>query len=92
MIVLATPHNLRVQQIQAGARVGKHVFCEKPLALTFTEAVEAVKACEVAKVNLGVGHDKRFWPAMQELREIVLLLEYWVDNRVILKGFLLMKI
>ena len=72
MLVLATPHNLHVQQIQAGARVSKHVFCEKPLALTLTEAQEAVKACEVAKVNLGVGHDKRFWPAMQELKKIVL--------------------
>lgn len=71
MLVLATPHNLHVQQIQTGAKFGKHVFCEKPLALTLEEAQKAVLGCEEAKVLLGVGHDKRFWPAMQELKKIV---------------------
>jgi predicted dehydrogenase len=71
MIVLATPHKLHVEQIQAAASAGKHVFCEKPLALTWKEAQQAVKACELANVLLGVGHDKRFWPAMQELKKIV---------------------
>jgi len=70
MLVLATPHNLHVQQIQTGAKFGKHVFCEKPLALTLEEAQKAVLGCEEAKVLLGVGHDKRFWPAMQELKKI----------------------
>lgn len=71
MVVLATPHNLHVQQIQAAAQAGKHVFCEKPLALNFNEALTAVQYCEIAKVNLGVGHDKRFWPAMQELKKLI---------------------
>ena len=72
MIVLATPHNLHVQQIQEGARARKHVFCEKPLALNLAQAKLAVQACEASHVLLGVGHDKRFWPAMQELKKIVL--------------------
>ena len=71
MVVLATPHHLHNSQIQAAANAGKHVFCEKPLALTLQEAQEAVMACEKAKVLLGVGHDKRFWPSMQELKKIV---------------------
>jgi len=71
MVVLATPHLLHVPQIQAAAVAGKHVFCEKPLALTFQEAQQAIMACENAKVILGVGHDKRFWPSMQELKKLV---------------------
>ena len=71
MIVLATPHNLHVQQIRAGAEAGKHVFCEKPLALNLSDALQAVSYCEKANVLLGVGHDKRFWPSMQAVKSIV---------------------
>jgi predicted dehydrogenase len=71
MIVLATPHNLHVQQIRASAEAGKHVFCEKPLALNLSDALQAVSYCEKANVLLGVGHDKRFWPSMQAVKSIV---------------------
>lgn len=71
MIVLATPHNLHVQQIRASAEAGKHVFCEKPLALNLIDALQAVSYCEKANVLLGVGHDKRFWPSMQAVKSIV---------------------
>jgi predicted dehydrogenase len=67
-VVLATPHQLHVEQIVAAAAAGKAVFCEKPLALTLAEAERATLACERAGVALGVGHDKRFWPSMQELQ------------------------
>jgi len=67
-VVLATPHQLHADQIVAAARAGKAVFCEKPLALTRVEAERAIQTCESAGVTLGVGHDKRFWPSMQELK------------------------
>jgi predicted dehydrogenase len=70
-VVLATPHELHVDQIVAAAAAGKAVFCEKPLAMTRAEAERAVKAVETAKVALGVGHDKRFWPSMQEVKRQV---------------------
>ncbi len=70
-VVLATPHQLHVDQIVAAAGAGKAVFCEKPLALTRAEAERAIRACESAGVALGVGHDKRFWPSMQELKRQV---------------------
>jgi predicted dehydrogenase len=69
-IVLATPHSQHVDQIAAVAAAGKAVFCEKPLALTRAEAMRAVEACEKAGIVLGVGTDKRFFPAMQELARI----------------------
>ena len=70
-VVLATPHSLHCGQIIAAASAGKHVFCEKPLTLTRTEAVRAIKACEAAGVVLGVGTDKRFYPALRELVRLV---------------------
>ena len=47
------------------------MFCEKPLTLTRAEAERAVAACRDAGIVLGVGTDKRFFPAMQELARIV---------------------
>ena len=69
-VVLATPHSLHAEQIVRVAAAGKAVFCEKPLALTRTDAERAVAACREAGVALGVGQNKRFWPSMQELRRV----------------------
>jgi len=70
-VVLATPHSLHCQQIIAVANAGKAVFCEKPLTLTKDEAVRAIEACRRAGAVLGVGTDKRFFPAMSELLRLV---------------------
>ncbi|MDB5955444.1 Gfo/Idh/MocA family oxidoreductase [Ramlibacter sp.] len=69
-VVLATPHSLHADQIVAAARAGKHVFCEKPLALTHADAKRAAQACTAHGLVLAVGQNKRFWPAMVKLREI----------------------
>jgi len=71
MIVLATPHLLHLSQITAAAKAGKAVFCEKPLALNLEEAQRAVAVCQEYQVLLGVGHDKRFWPSMQHVQQVV---------------------
>ena len=70
-IVLATPHSLHREQVVASAKAGKHVFCEKPLALRTAEARAMVAACRRAGVVLGVGHNRRFWPAMRELKRLI---------------------
>ncbi len=68
-IVLATPHSLHVEQVIAAARHGKHVFCEKPFALTRAGALDAVAAVESAGVTLGLGYNRRWHPEMTKLRE-----------------------
>jgi predicted dehydrogenase len=70
-VVLATPHTLHADQIVAVAAAGKAVFCEKPLALNRADAERAVRACGKAGVPLGLGHDKRFFPSMRELKRVV---------------------
>ena len=70
-VVLATPHSLHCDQIIAAAGAGKAVFCEKPLTLTKAAAERAVAACRAAGVVLGIGTDKRFFPAVSELLRLV---------------------
>jgi predicted dehydrogenase len=67
-VVLCTPHRQHAKQIVAAARAGKHVFCEKPLCLSWQDAADAVQACREAGVVLGIGHERRFEPAVIELR------------------------
>ena len=70
-VVLATPHSLHLEQIVATARAGKAVFCEKPLTLTKADALRTTEACREAGIVLGVGTDKRFFPAMNALARLV---------------------
>jgi predicted dehydrogenase len=72
LIILATPHALHAAQIVAAAAARKHVFCEKPIGLTVDDALRSLDACRVAGVRLGVGHERRFEPAMDELRQLVM--------------------
>ena len=61
-VVLATPHSLHGAQIEAAVAAGKHVFCEKPLALTKAGAEKAVALCHGAGLVLGMGHERRWEP------------------------------
>ena len=67
-VVLCTPHKAHAAQITAAAAAGKHVFCEKPLCLTYADALAAITACGRAGVMLGIGHERRFEPVMIDLR------------------------
>jgi predicted dehydrogenase len=70
-VVLATPHAFHADQVVAAARAGKHVFVEKPLALTKADAARAAAACDEAGVVLGIGHERRFEPALIEVARMV---------------------
>src|SRR5690606_34180467 len=70
-VVLATPHSLHVEQVVAAAARGKHVFCEKPFALTRDSAQEAVDAVRKAGVTLGLGYNRRWHPEMTKLRNMI---------------------
>ena len=67
-VVLCTPHRAHAAQIAAAAAARKHVFCEKPLCLTYADALASVEACARAGVVLGIGHERRFEPAVIDLR------------------------
>ena len=66
-VVLATPHALHGAQIEAAVAAGKHVFCEKPLALNKTGAEKSVRLCRDAGLVLGMGHERRWEPPIADL-------------------------
>ena len=66
-VVLATPHSLHEAQIEAAVAAGKHVFCEKPLALTKAGAEKAVALCRDAGLVLGMGHERRWEPPIADM-------------------------
>jgi len=70
-VILCTPHRQHTAQVAAAAGAGKHVFCEKPLALSGADAEASVAACRSANVVLGIGHERRYEPALVELRRLV---------------------
>jgi predicted dehydrogenase len=69
-VILCSPHRLHAEQIVAAAEAGRHVFCEKPLTTSSAEARAAIDAVTRAGVQLGIGHERRFEPAVLRLREM----------------------
>jgi predicted dehydrogenase len=66
-VVLATPHSMHTAQIAQAVAAGKHIFCEKPLALTKAEAETSVALCRDAGLVLGMGHERRWEPPVAEM-------------------------
>lgn len=70
-LVLTTPHMFHEEQVVAAAAAGRHVFCEKPLGLSRASAERSVAAARAAGVVLGIGHERRFEPAMRRLKQML---------------------
>lgn len=70
-VILTTPNPVHEEQVVACAAAGKHVFCEKPLGLTASSARRSVAATQDAGVQLGIGHERRFEPAMVALKSAI---------------------
>jgi predicted dehydrogenase len=70
-VVLATPHALHEEQILAGLAAGKNVFCEKPLTMTGAGAARVIAAAEKARKVIGVGHERRWEPAFEEMARLL---------------------
>src|SRR5258708_8297367 len=70
-VVLCTPHTQHTEQVVRAANAKKHVFCEKPLAMSRADVLKSVAACNANGVKLAVGHAQRFEPPIQELMRMV---------------------
>ncbi|MCG2460494.1 Gfo/Idh/MocA family oxidoreductase [Flavobacteriaceae bacterium F89] len=66
-VYVITPNGLHHDQVIRVARAGKHVICEKPMAINAAEGEEMVKACKDAGVNLLVGYRMHFEPRTLEV-------------------------
>lgn len=70
-IAVVTPHLLHEAMAVAAFAAGKQVFCEKPLALTAASAERILEACARRGGVLGIGHERRYEPAIEEVRRLV---------------------
>ncbi|MBN1834456.1 MAG: Gfo/Idh/MocA family oxidoreductase [Spirochaetales bacterium] len=68
-VVVATPTVFHRDIVVAAARAGKHVFCEKPMAMNVAECSEMIEAAERAGVNLQIGFMRRFDAGFQQARK-----------------------
>ena len=73
-VAITSPNFTHKEIAIDAARAGKHVFCEKAMALTVADCWQMVRACEEAGVRLMVGHKRRLrppWARMIDLREVL---------------------
>jgi len=70
-VVLATPHTTHRGLVEKAAAARKHVFCEKPFAMSKADAQAALKAVERAGVTVGVGQNFRFLPSIAAMRVLI---------------------
>ena len=66
-VVICTPDDAHHEQVLAAAAAGKHLFCEKPVAMDLAQASEMVAACERANVRTMTGFLLPYAPIAQEL-------------------------
>ena len=67
-IKIATSHEVHLPIIEAAARAGKHIFCEKPMAMTNEEGWKIISAVRRGGVKICVDLNRRMSPAIQALR------------------------
>jgi predicted dehydrogenase len=85
-IAVLTRHNLHAQQVLAALQAGKHVFCEKPLAINSQDLDQIIQALsssagaepdneshkeDIAKPLLTVGFNRRYAPFAQQLKKFI---------------------
>ncbi len=70
-IYIATPVFLHAEQTIAAAEAGKHVLCEKPMALNVGECDRMIAACRANNVRLGIAYYRRFYPVLERVRQIL---------------------
>jgi len=70
-VVVATPAESHFAVVQKALSAGRHVFVEKPLALTETEGQQLVKLAEQNELILMVGHILQYHPALTKLKDLI---------------------
>jgi glucose-fructose oxidoreductase len=71
VVYVVLPPSMHHEYVIRAARAGKHVWCEKPMALTERECQEMIDACRTNKRSLAIGYRLQHEPNTQEWRKIV---------------------
>jgi predicted dehydrogenase len=70
-VYVATPVHLHADQTVAAAEAGKHVLCEKPMAMGAAECDRMIAACRAAGVRLGIAYYRHFYPVVMRAKELI---------------------
>jgi len=71
VIDICTPNNAHHEIVMSAAKAGKHIYCEKPLAMNVAEAAGMAQAVRAAGVKAQVTFNFRFFPAVMRAKELV---------------------
>lgn len=76
IVYVVTPNSLHAEHAIAAAKAGKHVICEKPMAVNIEQCDAIIAACKDAGVRLGVGYRMQYEPCHHELKRLAKTGEY----------------
>jgi phthalate 4,5-cis-dihydrodiol dehydrogenase len=71
VVYIATPTHLHTQHVLAAVAAGKHVICEKPLAITLEDAGRMIAAVDEQGVQFIVGQSQSYEPPIRAIRQLV---------------------
>ena len=69
--IVVSPTKYHMETVKAIAASGKHILCEKPMAMTENECDEMIRVCQENKVKLQIGFMRRFDESFRQAKEMV---------------------
>lgn len=70
-VYIATPVSLHTEQTIAAAEAGRHVLCEKPMAIGLADCDRMIDACRSAGVRLGIAYYRHHYPVIDRIGRII---------------------
>lgn len=70
-VIICTPNTQHEEQVLQAIDSKKQVFCEKPMTLKKESAQIMIQAAKKSKIILGIGHERRFDPAMEKFKKTI---------------------
>jgi predicted dehydrogenase len=70
-VLVTTPNSAHLHDVLAAVKAGKHVLCEKPMAINADECQQMVEAARKEKVLLGIAHVFRFDESVNKIRNLI---------------------
>lgn len=71
VVYIATPTYAHKDYVIQAALAGKHVYCEKPMGVTYADCQEMIAACDLAGVKLWVAYYRRAMPRMLKIKSLI---------------------
>lgn len=71
VIYIVLPNSMHMEYTVRGAKAGKHIFCEKPMAVSSAECERMIAACKAANVKLMIAYRQQYEPMNREIVKMV---------------------